>query len=645
LRRDLAQRAQLNRGTVKSPAPGLLLPRMAPYETSSFYSQDDIPSGNIRIPLGRALKTQREVLSAEDDSQSGWSTIRADDPEPHCPAENCAEHYDDLVKREPLNFSRLRGPPGSPPKVGLPGLPSQEILRSTVFPISQPAEVDSSSCYDSEGLFRNWQTAGSQTLSHESGSESNPFKYDQPSYSIFLRSLAEKEVSAALRQLSGSEPSRGAVGCNRMAAELDYDGDEEGERAPNVGREKQQGLFYKQSAIDPEWNTVAGVKIPVKAGENWERFQLSKVEEEKYEDPFWSPRGEASKMRLPPTPSDRSGGENDWETVYTIPTIFANRPKNGPRLVTATNQADNRSIRGDDSDFHLDREEFGSQERIIQHPRRTEAGNYRIRNLKGTEDLVFIPHASENRFNAFPQNSGRNFGKGPSRAKLLVRKISNPFQRTPRAPSLSTGYTRRKSGTKKFGIKSRIGEVEIKLETAKTGFRKRKAETGNELWGQTQANVGSYHSSTAAQTGDASPRRDIQRHTRPPTLVAVTTDHLQRIAPEIQSPQLCPSRLTSLPFPLVCLADAARVQAARRMTGEEDHTESNSFLARSQARNSIVSSKASRPFLLTHDYALRPGTRQIQRPEKAYAQGCTPQPELPGKHSPSPSSSFPQQYI
>lgn len=410
-------------------------------------------------------------------------------------------------------------------------------------------------------------------------SDDEPFKYDQQNYKLFLQPSKEREVSQALRCISGVSmhskgtlyqshgvPPRNLVDSSQpplpveLVANLRLIRDE----VPT------EGAFYNKLAIKSAWAIHSNpneVKVPV--GDRVQRevvVELSDIDVNNHS----AVKGliGAERGRITPRVQEVTTDGGEWVTVATsvdefdmlkLPPIDGRQAgyKNYGAQETGSSVAD---MSDDGSMFHVQADAFSSTDRIIQHPPAAHTQcDYHLRTLKGTEKPIFIPGPRLYSVNGFPQNSNRvyadpskSFGASLARKFSTGKTLSNPFSRSnSKVPSLVPSFLsyKRVTDSNKYELEDSLFEFNV--------------------------------------SADRNPR-------------------LNTLAGNIHKPepthQLCPdsSRLeeseqahgkfSKLPFPLLPLHEARRMQAERRISGFADETLSSR--TRYQRAMSVMSSGA-----------------------------------------------------
>ena len=265
-------------------------------------------------------------------------------------------------------------------------------------------------------------------------SDEDPFKYDRTSFGVFLRPSREREVSAALRRVSG--------GSTASASGVFQPSPSHEPATPRVTQSKNPFVnrlqCYQAPILEYNWDDEdcpSEVKISVRS---------PCAPRAPPPTPVQSPVG-LSELALQRLGSQRrrrdvntlmSDGA-DWETVATsIGQFDSNRAfassmglsGSHPVKVTGSSIADysdTSSVHGPQVDV------FSSRERIVQHPSANDTSGPRYRrNLKDTHRPVFLPKPRIHTVNGYLHNANRVFtnhttgSSANSTKSALVEKLS-----------------------------------------------------------------------------------------------------------------------------------------------------------------------------------------------------------------------------
>ncbi|KAA8574949.1 hypothetical protein MFRU_002g03980 [Monilinia fructicola] len=276
---------------------------------------------------------------------------------------------------------------------------------------------------------------------------------------VILRQPLEREVSKALRRASGysvysmesvstsftgqnenNRPQRPGLNFSRKLNVEDTPPSDAG--SLNTEQREfvaQAQAFYDRGAIAPNWVTAQHqnvVRIPISHSINLP----DSPPESPYEQAL-----ESSEKHATPTEAE------DWETVAeSAAGPFGRSRQNEPGMMmgglvnrAGSSIADN-SDDGTESTEPLHIDEYGSSERIAQHPGNIEYyGDYRQRDLKKTHIPVFLPVFREHKVNGYLADSNRtrpppgNYNYNP---QPLGKAHVNPFKSPP--PKMKSSHGR-----------------------------------------------------------------------------------------------------------------------------------------------------------------------------------------------------------
>ena len=298
-----------------------------------------------------------------------------------------------------------------------PPRPAHEILKDRLW---QEGE-------SSQGGISN---AGVSTDSDE-----DPFKYDRRSFGVFLRPSREREVSAALRCVSG---------CSTASTSGVFQPSPSQEPAtPRVAQSNNPFVkrlqCYQAPILEYDWDDgdcPSEVKISVRSP----RAPPSAPPPTPVQSPVGlsevALQGLGSQRRRRDVNTIMSDGA-DWETVATsIGQFDSNRAfasslglsGSHPVKITGSSIADysdTSSVHGPQMDA------FSSRERIVQHPSTYDTSGPRYRrNLKDTHRPIFLPKPRIHTVNGYLHNANRVFtnqttgSSSNSTKSALVEKLS-----------------------------------------------------------------------------------------------------------------------------------------------------------------------------------------------------------------------------
>ncbi|CAL3972638.1 unnamed protein product [Diplocarpon coronariae] len=185
--------------------------------------------------------------------------------------------------------------------------------------------------------------------------------------------------------------------------------------------DEQGKAFYDENAIPPTWiNSRQSIRIPI--NQNGARNHNGSFPH----SPPPSPPGPAA-QQTPNRQSTQDEDHNDWETVGESVFGLCHEDDNDPGLIggnvgRAGSSIANTSGTGASSVHIAELEEFGSTDRIAQHPGNIQfSGDYRQRDLKKTKMPILAPVFNGHKVNGYLADSMR------------VRQPTNPhyFQSPP----------------------------------------------------------------------------------------------------------------------------------------------------------------------------------------------------------------------
>ena len=289
-----------------------------------------------------------------------------------------------------------------------------------------------------------------------------------------------------------------------------------------------------------------------------------------------------------PAPSRRLSGEiasviktktndspdYDWKTITTNPILEPPRPF-AQNIIQGTGSS--LADVSDADEYNFCECEYGSTERITQHPQlQGQDVQYRVRTDKQTARPVLLPSIWRTQQSGFFQNSNRQIPQPSSRAAEAIRRFSNSL--------------RHDACTERSDPPAR----NLDLKGMSRGYDSRSSETGAD---------GQFNKIASHKEPRFYWSRIHESFRRTPAADSLTTfdQPLHRIATHEQQPALDASHVARneilkgiprLPFPLVSLPEAAKLQQFRRERGEEDHTEYGGTFS-AKARSGTVSSIAS----------------------------------------------------
>lgn len=267
-----------------------------------------------------------------------------------------------------------------------------------------------------------------------------------------------------------------------------------------------------------------------------------------------------------------TGTDGSWQTVTTNRRCESTGNLN---LTQAKGVGSSLADVSDDCDYEMFPKEYGSTERIIQHPQHPQhheiQAPYRIRNDKRANRPIAFSRARQPDDLVYPQNSSRHVRHPSARAAAAaVRRFSSSFRRDgspQRTAKANKTFEMKALNTSYESLPSEPGHHWISEQTTVPDSKTDK--TGMFRWSRIRQNLGRdspKNPFTISEQPLYRPGGKEAAHIKKPSRVP-HDDFLKEIPP--------------LPFPLVSLPEAAMLQYFRRQRGEEDHTDpAGSFAGR-----------------------------------------------------------------
>lgn len=494
--------------------------------------------------------------------------------------------------------------------------------RPLTHPYRQHSLRDGSN-YEQDASHCALSNAGFSSGGLTTDSDEDPFKYDRGSYTFYLQPSREREVSAALRRVSGvsSRYSKGTICSIQSTPRIDS-------VAPplppfplpdvykiptsnNPFFNKSNLQFYRNSAIPDPWGPVDDpeeIKIPVRPS------QISSSPPACPDVSQTAPQVNGlSFLRQTNTHAVMSDG-GEWETVASSVGHFdSNRAyasgngfSTGSQEVKPTGSSiadysDTSSMR----DAPLDA--FSSTDKILQHPSSGAAiESCHLRTLKDTGRPVFLPKPRIHRVNGYPQDSLRIFtnptvGSSETSARAyLAEKFSAPFR-----TMSSRKVNNRQNPYENIDQPS-------KYDFRDSAFSMNRQKKLSEGFQSMEDDQGGYDEPTKRDThysmADGRPP-----HSPVPDESFMDGNDNGSVCYQ-GSGNAGPSSPCQFSFPLIPLQEAARRQAIRRESGEDDQTFVSTI--RTQKNSSIVSSRATQKTTppIPHAVPQRPTPAYSRRP-------------------------------
>ncbi|KAK3935914.1 hypothetical protein QBC46DRAFT_322451 [Diplogelasinospora grovesii] len=444
-----------------------------------------------------------------------------------------AYHLPSLVPRRVLSIKAETAQDSASASGG----PYGHLVRQQSLRDGSVRESYASQCGLSNGGF---STGGLTTESDE-----DPFKYDRRSYAIFLGPSKEREVSAALHRVNSTSTHQSPQNTPHReydrppmpplpdrAAMPTFD---KARVSNNPYLNKVKGQFYQNAVLESAWKDDYDpneVKIPVHQPQNPPVGLSYSQDDGQGAQEAQSPMEHLSSLYHAQTVVSDGA---DWETVGdSVGQFDSNRA-----YVSGTDYHESRIGRSTGSSIAGYSETdsvptpppfdaFSSTDRILQHPMPGDGLETRhLRTLKDTGRPIFLPQPRTHRVNGYPQDSCRVFTE---------------------TTTGSSGTSARAYPSEKLSAPSRLD-----------GFRK----PGNSRnpYNQIERSTKPKQSRYALTNG-----RPLQTPVPDSSFTSDNSVHHQRDASlGASSPHL-------FNFPLVPLPEAAKLQAIRRLSDEEDLT-------------------------------------------------------------------------
>lgn len=447
-------------------------------------------------------------------------------------------------------------------------------------------------------------------------SDEDPFEYDRGSYTIFLKPAREREVSAALRCFSGASTGvnvGSAPASPGQAPVLPSVSPADAPQTVNSVSQHSNPIYdklpsYQTPQVPQDWNIESGpnlVRVPVRysaipdqvvANQN-QAAQRSEVH----------PPAENIEVVM----SD--GG--DWETVGTTLSQFdSNRAfasdiglvRTHPVKVTGSSIADysdGNSLPPAPSDA------FSSTDRILRHPSPhcDDIPRHR-RTLRDSCRPIFPAKPRIHRVNGYLQNSTRLFtdpttsssGRSSARHHLIEKLSASIRSRTAKKRGQFWHLSGDARQWSKFGSHDSFGWFEMGRDDACSSQECQEDECPT-----TETPVNERNNDAVAEPS--------QQVSTMPAAAESTADGLEQGDTSTQADRSIASP-TLFSFPLISLEEAARREASRIESGEDDLTITSGI--RTQNDSSIGSSRVTQ--------RTTPPTPHITIPIQAHCRHPTP---------------------
>ncbi|TLS23094.1 uncharacterized protein PpBr36_05581 [Pyricularia pennisetigena] len=432
-------------------------------------------------------------------------------------------------------------------------------------------------------------SVGAFSMGATTESDDDPFKYDKTNYGVFLVDKREREVSARLQRQSSSSkhsrtpscsPSKSLYKTFKLPSPIPEHPSGKADDSARVNRDQLAVLqFLHPDAIKSLWEVNqsqgATIRVPVPlqtdalcqpsaATKTKKSSKVSKIQFRGAREPL----------------NDR----DEWETVGTFQAVNDSSPTyalpNPPSKFThdaSVNYTGSSVADVSDEDVSLYEaqfDEYGSKERIIQHPsNQVDNQPFKVRHLKDSNIPVFVPKQRVHRVNGLAQNSIRLLQGSTAQSKEInptessrTGKILNPFSAL----------------NKKYRDKLLPLPPRVTAETSRFEFRDSVCSTDKE------------NPFDGKQFGDQRVHDDSNSHDA--LNDCVTNHHNSQASTDYDLSTL--SALSngshSFAFPLIPLPEAARLQTIRRESGIDDEAfASNKGRQRKQSFASLGKNRGS----------------------------------------------------
>lgn len=452
-------------------------------------------------------------------------------------------------------------------------------------------------------------TGGVSTGNMTQDSDDDPFRYDK--HPVFVKPSKEREVSAALHLVSGFGRESQATLCSADGKPLQIPFGDISMSPASVKKQSplrtmtsqggteyvhtEHGAFYDSSAIKPGWSMGSPdvVKVPVSR-----RLRAAREDEAASKDGGVQGQNADGKLvvldRLRREDGDRgrTGDSEDWQTECTSGAALGgvglsfNQNLSGPNYIKRTgdsiaNISDfNYGFESDAASSYRDGlydsmgNPYGSSQVGLVHPLAqgisSEDTRYVKRDIKDAPFPVFLPEQRQHKVNGVFQDSSRGLPQSSNNAAQasssvvsnIVRKVSSPFRRQstkrPQAKNFPSSLTDRRSRYH-FADSDSDGEFQ--------GKRRSIRQQGNRPTTRDKKLA-----IRAALTIEAPPPAVCT----PGPKTAPPESYVETLRTRVNTHEY-PSEAEdsfehSFQFTLVPLSEAARMQAIRRASAQEDNT-------------------------------------------------------------------------
>lgn len=474
-------------------------------------------------------------------------------------------------------------------------------------------------CQEGDGSHGDISTARLSTDSDE-----DPFKYDRGSFTVFLQPSREREVSAALRRVSGASIAS-ASGLFHHSSSTDPP-PPPGLRSNNPFVNRLQG--YQVPIVNYDWNdgdepreVKISVRSPPAAHPN------SPVQPTIGLSEFVREQNKRHRKDINTLMSDGL----DWETVATSVGRFdSNRA-----LASSNGLSDSHPVKftgssiadySDTSSIHVPQfDAFSSSEQILQYPLPDGRANAPYpRTLKESGRPIFLPKPRIHRVNGYLQNSYCNFtdpltdSSRNSTRSAFVEKLSASI-RSRSARKLAqrrNDYLSKRWSSSKFASLDSLSSTDSEQFEGMNG-----AEMADAHGNRPMATHSENHGTMAVNE-----RQEQQSHRTEHGLLASALPkqplavHFNGHNPTHSNQPHTLGSPTLFSFPLISLQEAA-MRAATRSEHGDDHTLTSGVGTRKNS--SMVSSKAGQRTTPPAPQLAKPAPAHPGRPTSASILGIS----------------------
>ncbi|ORY70219.1 uncharacterized protein BCR38DRAFT_405846 [Pseudomassariella vexata] len=372
---------------------------------------------------------------------------------------------------------------------------SNEIPPAVYDLFPQPLRIpskDRASFQKSRPLEDVFSDADSSSIGYDpsTGSNDDPFRYDSARYRAFLKPGKERDVSQALRHVSGVGTYGEHLLKDSNANERARKGMKNSAResrdlsAPPLRSRKwldqSEGGFFDQDTLPADQATVGKsreVKVIINHNPQPDKGKGKENHEKKEDSNFGLTieRNEQTSARL----TKDATNDGDWVTEATSDIGYDRQAAPGKPLNYDIKPTGSSIADYSDNDEEAIRQGIvGSTEQILHHPSgESLSTTYRIHNVKGMPQQVMLLRTQVNRVNGFAQNSmrfkpdaGRLSGLYETPGMFQKLSKSKPFPGKPYQRADSSSYfTNKTDRTKpsKYDFRDSTSEYTVSVNDKK----------------------------------------------------------------------------------------------------------------------------------------------------------------------------------